>query len=252
MDRDTLRELLGEVKAGRVDVAAALERLRHLPFEDLEFARVDHHRSLRQGWPEAIFCEGKTAEQVAEIAKAIVRSGSNLLATRLSPESFAVLEKAVDGVRYNRMARTATKIVREPEKGEAVPILTAGTSDIPVAEEASETLRALGHEPKPVYDVGVAGIHRLRDAGEALGGAPVIIVVAGMEGALVSVVAGLVSAAVIGVPTSVGYGTSLGGLTPLFGMLNSCASGATVVNIDNGFGAACAAHRILQSSPRRE
>ncbi|MFH1279412.1 MAG: nickel pincer cofactor biosynthesis protein LarB [Candidatus Eisenbacteria bacterium] len=252
MDHDLLREMLEEVRAGHMDVASALDRLRHLPFEDLEFARVDHHRSLRQGWPEAIFCEGKTPEQVAGIARSIVDHGSNLLATRLSPESFAFLDKAVEGVRYNRLARTATKIVKEPAKGSVVPILTAGTSDMPVAEEAAETLRLFGHEPRPVYDVGVAGIHRLRDARGAIDGAPALIVVAGMEGALVSVVAGLVRVPVIGVPTSVGYGTALGGITALFGMLNSCASGAVVVNIDNGFGAACAAHRILQSGPRRE
>ncbi len=251
MDRDRVRELLEQIRDGRIEPADALERLRLLPFEDLGFARVDHHRSLRQGWPEAIFCEGKSADEVARIAKSIVDSGANLLATRLSPESFAVLEKSVEGVRYNERGRVAVKIVREPEKGAPVLVLTAGTSDIPVAEEALETLRLLGHEPCPIYDVGVAGIHRLWSEEEKLADARFIIVIAGMEGALLSVVAGVARVPVVGVPTSVGYGTALGGLTALFSMLNSCASGTTVVNIDNGFGAACAAHRFLNSHPRR-
>lgn len=252
MDADRLRELLEEVKRGESDVASALERLRHLPFEDLGFARVDHHRHLRQGWPEAIFCEGKTAEEVVEISKAILANGSNLLATRLSPESWASLEQEVPGVLYNAKGRVATKIVSDPGKGAPVHILTAGTSDIPVAEEAVETLKVLGHEPRPVYDVGVAGIHRLGPEKGPIARANAIIVVAGMEGALLSVVAGIARCPVIGVPTSIGYGTALGGLTALFGMLNSCASGTTVVNIDNGFGAACAARRILQSHQGRE
>jgi NCAIR mutase (PurE)-related protein len=251
MDRDRVRELLEEVRAGRVDVAAALERLRLLPFEDLGFARVDHHRSLRQGWPEAIFCEGKSADEVARIARAIVDAGSNLLATRLSPESHAVLAREVEGVRYNPKGRTAVKVVSPPEEGAPVLLHTAGTSDVPVAEEAAETLEVLGHPPVRVYDVGVAGIHRLWSEEKRLDEAAVVIVVAGMEGALLSVVAGIARVPVVGVPTSIGYGTALGGLTPLFGMLNSCASGTTVVNIDNGFGAACAAHRILRGIPGR-
>ncbi|MFH1679420.1 MAG: nickel pincer cofactor biosynthesis protein LarB [Candidatus Eisenbacteria bacterium] len=252
MDRDRIREILDGVHSGRLDIEAALEMLRRLPFEDLGFARVDHHRGLRQGWPEAIFCEGKSAEEIVEIARAILDSGSNLLATRLSAESFEVLGRSIDGVRYNARGRTAVKIVRPPAEGDPVLLLTAGTSDIPVAEEAAETLEVLGHRPARVYDVGVAGIHRLWTEEKRIEEAPVIIVVAGMEGALLSVVAGIARVPVIGVPTSVGYGTALRGLTPLFGMLNSCASGTTVVNIDNGFGAACAAHRILQRMPRRE
>jgi hypothetical protein len=251
MDRDRIREILEEIRGGRLSIDSGLERLRLLPFEDLGFARVDHHRGLRQGWPEAIFCEGKSADETASIARSILDAGSNLLATRLSAESFEVLARAVEGVRYNPRGRTAVKIVNPPPEGHSVLLLTAGTSDIPVAEEAAETLAVLGHAPVRVYDVGVAGIHRLWSEEKRIEEAPVIIVVAGMEGALLSVVAGIARVPVIGVPTSVGYGTALGGLTPLFGMLNSCASGTTVVNIDNGFGAACAAHRILQRIPRR-
>lgn len=247
MDREKIREILEQVGAGGLDVEGALQRLRILPFEDLGFARVDHHRSLRQGWPEAIFCEGKSADQIVSISRSIIESGSNLLATRLSPEAFEILEKEVPGVRYNPQGRIAVRVVVEPPKGAAVPLLTAGTSDIPVAEEAAETLAILGHTPERVYDVGVAGIHRLYGEEDAIRNAPALIVVAGMEGALLSVVAGITAAPVIGVPTSVGYGTALNGLTPLFSMLNSCASGATVVNIDNGFGAACAVHRIIHS-----
>jgi len=251
MDRERIRELLDEVREGRLDVTEALDRLRHLPFEDLQFARVDHHRSLRQGWPEAIFCEGKSADEVAAIARSIVDGGSNLLATRLAPEAFEVLDREVEGVRYNRRARVAVKVVNEPKPRETVAILTAGTSDIPVAEEAAETLALFGHAPDRIYDVGVAGIHRLWGEEKRIDASPVLIVVAGMEGALVSVVAGVAQVPVIGVPTSVGYGTALGGMTALFGMLNSCASGTTVVNIDNGFGAACAAHRIVYRRSRR-
>ncbi|MBN1825610.1 MAG: nickel pincer cofactor biosynthesis protein LarB [Candidatus Eisenbacteria bacterium] len=251
MDPERLREILERVRDGALDPEDALGALKHLPFENLGFARVDHHRQLRQGWPEAIFCEGKRPGEVAAIARAIVDAGSNLLATRLSPEAFAVLEKEIPGVRYNPRGRTAVLVRKEPERGAPVPVLTAGTSDIPVAEEAAETLLLLGHEPERVYDVGVAGVHRLYGEEERIRSAPVLIVVAGMEGALLSVVAGLTGSAVIGVPTSVGYGTALRGFTPLFSMLNSCASGAVVVNIDNGFGAASAAHRILRSSRER-
>jgi len=252
MDRDTLRDLLGRIRSGSLSVDEAMEKLRRLPFEDLRFARVDHHRSIRQGWPEAIYCEGKRLDEIVAIAKAIVDSGVNLLATRLGEKEGAALEKEIPGVRYNERGRVAVKIVREPEKGSVVPVLTAGTSDIPVAEEAAETLAALGHEADRIYDVGVAGRHRRWGAEERIVSAPVLIVVAGMEGALLSVVGGITAVPVVGVPTSVGYGTALGGLTPLFGMLNSCASGTTVVNIDNGFGAACAAHRIIQSRQGRE
>ncbi len=248
MRPDALLELLESVARGDTRSADALEKLRTLPYEDLEFARVDHHRTLRQGWPEAIFCEGKAAEEILAISQAIYKSGSNLLATRLSPDKFDVIGKRIPGIRYNEKGRIAVAIQQEPEKGHPVAVLTAGTSDIPVAEEAIETLRSLGHDPDPIYDVGVAGIHRVIAQEERMRRARVILVLAGMEGALVSVVAGLTSVPVVGVPTSIGYGTALGGMTALFGMLNSCASGVTVVNIDNGFGAACAAHRILRSS----
>jgi hypothetical protein len=250
MERDRIRSIFEDVLSGRLDVEAALDRLRMLPFQDLGFARVDHHRHLRQGWPEAIFCEGKSPDEIVSIARSILDMGTNLLATRLSPESEAVLSRAIPGVRYNAKGRVAVKIVTPPPAGKEVLVLTAGTSDIPVAEEAAETLEALGHPAVRLYDVGVAGIHRLWSEEKRLAEAPVLIVVAGMEGALLSVVAGIARSPVIGVPTSIGYGTALGGLAALFGMLNSCASGTTVVNIDNGFGAAFAAHRILPSAPR--
>ncbi len=250
MRPDLLKELLEKVGRGALDPAAALEKLRNLSFEQLPFARVDHHRALRQGWPEAIFCEGKSAEQVLAIAEAIVGSGSNLLATRLDAEKYALLEGKIPSVRYNREGRIAVAIQDAPPPGGKVTLLTAGTSDIPVAEEAAETLGALGHAAERIYDVGVAGIHRLFAEGERIRDAEALLVFAGMEGALLSVVGGISAVPVIGVPTSIGYGTALGGMTALFGMLNSCASGVTVVNIDNGFGAACAAHRIL--APLRE
>ena len=252
MQLDRIRELLEGVARGDVETADALEKLRSLPFEELPFARIDHHRELRQGWPEAIFGEGKTEEQVLAISESIVKSGNNLLATRLSPEKFALLEGKIPNVRYNEAGRIAVAMQHDPPAGLKVALLTAGTSDIPVAEEAAETLGALGHNADRVYDVGVAGIHRLFAEGDRIARAAAVIVFAGMEGALLSVVAGICAAPVIGVPTSIGYGTSLGGLTALFGMLNSCASGVSVVNIDNGFGAACAVHRILRSNGERE
>jgi len=252
MQPDRIRELLDKVAGGEMEAAEAFEKLRHLPYEELEFARVDHHRAMRQGWPEAIFSEGKTAEQVLAISEAIVNSGSNLLATRLSPEKFAPLADKIPSIRYNEVGRVAVAIQQSPPPGKKVVILTAGTSDIGVAEEAAETLGVLGHEVDRVYDVGVAGIHRLFSEGKRIGEAAAVSVLAGMEGARVSVVAGICASPVIGVPTSIGYGTSFGGIAALLGMLNSCASGVTVVNIDNGFGAACAAHRILRSSGEGE
>ncbi len=238
-----LRELLDRVAAGDVPVDRALAEIKHLPFEDLGFARVDHHRALRVGFPEVVFGQGKTAEQVVAIAQRIVAAGHSLLVTRIDAEAAARVTGAVPGALHDPVARTITvRVAGEPVATRGtVLVVAAGTTDQPVAEEAVRTLEAFGQPVERLYDVGVAGLHRLLEAREAIVSASVLIVVAGMEGALPSVVAGLVDRPVIAVPTSVGYGASFGGLAALLGMLNSCASGVTVVNIDNGFGAAVAA-----------
>jgi NCAIR mutase (PurE)-related protein len=243
-----LEELLHEVAAGRLSPETAVSRLRHLPFEDLTFARIDHHRSLRQGHPEVIFCAGKTVEQVVAIAERLAAVDGAFLGTRATAEMAEELGKQFTGVQWNASART---IYLPPAKRAAAIgtalVISAGTSDLPVAEEAAVTLEAFGHTAARLCDVGVAGIHRLLSATDRLQAADVAIVVAGMEGALPSVVGGLVRVPVIAVPTSVGYGASFGGLAALLAMLNSCAAGVTVVNIDNGFGAAAAASRILSA-----
>jgi NCAIR mutase (PurE)-related protein len=241
-----LEELLHDVAAGRLSPETAVSRLRHLPFEDLTFARIDHHRSLRQGHPEVIFCAGKTVEQVTAIADRLAAADGTFLGTRASEAMADALGTQFDGLQWNPLGRTVylPPAVRPPAVG-TVLVVSAGTSDLPVAEEAAVTVEAFGHNAARLCDVGVAGIHRLLSATEPLQAADVTIVVAGMEGALPSVVGGLVRVPVIAVPTSVGYGASFGGLAALLGMLNSCAAGVTVVNIDNGFGAAAAASRIL-------
>jgi len=246
MDAELLAELLEGVRRGRVSVQRALEKLRHLPFEDLGFAKVDHHRALRQGFPEVIMGEGKEAAQIAAIARAMQRRRANVLITRLSPEKIAVLRKKIRGLRYHSSARAATwvgKPIRVRGRG-SILIVCAGTSDIPVAEEAALTAEMMGNRVERLFDVGVAGLHRLLENRERLFSASVLVVVAGMEGALPSVVAGLVDKPVVAVPTSVGYGASFQGISALLGMLNSCAAGVTVVNIDNGFGAGFAASLI--------
>jgi NCAIR mutase (PurE)-related protein len=246
MDRESLTELLQRVRQGNVTVPAAAKRLRHLPFEDLGFAKVDHHRALRQGFPEVVLGEGKEAKEIAAIVRAMRRRGSSVLVTRLASEKMAQLKKLVNGLTYHSEARAATWI-RKPiaTKGRGtVLVVCAGTSDIPVAEEAALTATMLGNRVRRLFDVGVAGIHRLLENREQLAEASVLIVVAGMEGALPSVVGGLVDRPVIAVPTSIGYGASFNGLAALLGMLNSCAAGVTVVNIDNGFGAGFAASLI--------
>ena len=246
MDRDRLSELLGAVKTGACSVEEALERLRHLPYEDLGFARLDHHRALRNGFPEVVLAEGKTTEQVLVIAERLAASGGNVLITRLSPAVAERLLAAVPGFEYHALARIAARRIRSvaPVGRGTILVVSAGTADLPVAEEAVVTAELMGNAVDRLYDVGVAGIHRLLDERERLWKAAVLIVVAGMEGALPSVVGGLVDRPVVAVPTSVGYGTSYGGLAALLGMLNTCAAGVTVVNIDNGFGAAAAATRI--------
>ena len=244
-----LQDLLDQVAAGTLEPAAAKERLlevlRAQPYEDLGFARVDHHRSVRQGFPEVILGLGKTPAQVAAIAAGIVARGSTLLVTRATDAAYEAVRARVPNATYHAEARLITLRQQDitPGRGTIV-VAAAGTSDLPVAEEAACTAELMGNEVTRLYDVGVAGLHRLLSERERLNAARVIIVVAGMEGALPSVVAGLVSAPVIAVPTSIGYGASFGGIAALLGMLNSCASGVSVVNIDNGFGAACIASLI--------
>jgi NCAIR mutase (PurE)-related protein len=246
MDAATLRALLDAVAAGTTPVDAAIGKLSDLPFTDLGYAMVDHHRALRQGAPEVIFGEGKTAEQIVGIATSIVEHGSVCLITRIDAIKASAVLAVFPDARHAPIARCVT-IARAPiaRKGSGpIAVIAAGTSDLPVAEEACETLTALGREIIRLYDVGVSGLHRLLMKREELQRARVLIVCAGMEGALPSVVGGLTDRPVIGVPTSVGYGTALGGFTPMMAMLTSCASGVVVVNIDNGFGAAFAAARI--------
>jgi pyridinium-3,5-biscarboxylic acid mononucleotide synthase len=244
VDRDALRRLLGEVQDGRVDVDAALARLAALPFEDLGFARVDHHRALRAGGPEAVFCPGKTAEQVIAIISRLAAHHANVLATRCEANLAAAVEAAGLACAYHPSARL---LVVRPEPVEGVGLIVvaaAGTADLPVAEEAALVAEALGNRVERLADCGVAGLHRLLAQREVLSEANAIVAVAGMEGALPSVIGGLVDRPVIAVPTSVGYGTSLNGLAALLAMLNSCAPGVSVVNIDNGYGAAHQASQI--------
>lgn len=245
MDQKKLKALLEAVAGGSVSPDAAMERLRNLPFEDLGFAKVDHHRSLRKGYPETVFAEGKTPEQVLAIVTRMREHGSNVLATRCSPEVVeAVLSAHPDAV-HHTSARVITIAVEPPEQRQgSAAVVCAGTSDMPVAEEAAVTCESMGTSVNRVYDVGVAGLHRLLDKRPILDAADVLVVCAGMEGALPSVVAGLVEQPVIAVPTSVGYGASFGGIAALLGMLNSCATGISVVNIDNGFGAGVLAAMI--------
>ena len=246
MDSERLVELLEKVRQRKVDVAQAVRRLRHLPFEDLGFAKVDHHRALRQGFPEVILGEGKEPREIAAIVKALRRQRMNVLVTRVSADKMARLKRLITGLRYHATARAVTWVgqpIKITGKG-TVLVVCAGTSDIPVAEEALLTATMMGNRVEKLFDVGVAGIHRLLENRSRLDVASVLIVVAGMEGALPSVVAGLIDKPVIAVPTSVGYGASFHGLSALLGMLNSCAAGVTVVNIDNGFGAGFAASLI--------
>ncbi len=247
MNESKLRQLLHGVHTGHLSADHAVKQLKSLAIHDLDFARVDGHRSLRKGFPEVIYCEGKTPTQVVKIAQAILRHNDNLLATRSSKETFRAVKRAFPKAKYHEAARAVT-VVRKPlpKRGGTVAVLCAGTTDIPVAEEAVVTADIMGNRVKKYYDVGVAGIHRLLALNDELLDASVLIVVAGMEGALPSVVAGLVDKPVIAVPTSVGYGASFGGVAALLAMLNSCASGVTVVNIDNGFGAGYAASLINQ------
>ena len=244
MNIEHIRSLLARVRDGTIDVEKAVSTLKSLPFEDLGFAHIDHHRLLRRGFPEVILCEGKTIEQVVTIAEKIVEKGTTLLATRADPEMAEAIQKAIPSAQYNVSARTVVALTESgiPTKGRGtILVVSAGTSDIPVAEEAAVTAEVMGNKVERLFDVGVAGLHRLLAHRDLLQSARVIVVVAGMEGALASVVGGLGDVPVIAVPTSIGYGASFGGLAALLGMLNSCSPGVTVVNIDNGFGAGYAA-----------
>jgi pyridinium-3,5-biscarboxylic acid mononucleotide synthase len=246
MKKSEIQSLLRRYRRGQLTSKELLAALTPPRSEDLLFANVDHHRESRQGFPEVILCEGKTPAQTAEIARRIVAHGSRLLATRASREHYTAVRRRIPGATYNAVARTITANLkkRTPEGRGTILIVTAGTSDIPVAEEARVTATVMGNRVDSLFDVGVAGIHRILSKTDKLRKASVIIVVAGMEGALASVVGGLVDVPVIAVPTSTGYGASFRGVSALLGMLNSCAAGVTVVNIDNGFGAAFAASLI--------
>jgi NCAIR mutase (PurE)-related protein len=252
VDETRLKELLCRVQAGSTPIDDAFAELRQLPFADLGFAMVDHHRAIRQGVPEVILGEGKTAEQIVGIARELARTKQNVLVTRIDEAKAEVLLREVPGTVFNPAARTCSlesgPIVALSEA--KVALVSAGTSDLAVAEECAETMRMLGVAFERVFDVGVSGIHRLLHKRPLLEGAGVVIVIAGMEGALASVVGGLVDVPVIAVPTSIGYGAAFGGVAAMLGMLTSCASGITVCNIDNGFGAAFAAARMLRAARR--
>ena len=249
MSPKKLRSLLENVRDGETGVSDALKALRNLPFEDLGFSRIDHHRSLRQGFPEVVFCQGKTVSQVLEIGTRIIEAGHPLLATRANKEMYSALVGVFPEVKFNEKASIITFYeLEESQLRDGILVVSAGTSDIPVAEEAIETAQIMGNRVEHLYDVGVAGLHRLLSYRDQIEAAKVLVIVAGMEGALASVVGGLVDKPVIAVPTSVGYGASFDGLAALLAMLNSCAAGVSVVNIDNGFGGGYAAALINQLS----
>lgn len=254
MDKHKLEELLGAVASGAISPEAACEQLKHMPFENLGFATLDSHRGLRQGLPEVVFCPGKTSAQVVEIMRRLYSNHEIVLATRATPEMASEVKAELPGVQYHELSRILI-LGDMPDVDKSLPsvnVISAGTADLPVAEEAAIVLQAAGVAVVRTYDVGVAGIHRLFDRLPELQKNGVSIIVAGMDGALPSVVAGLLSGPVIAVPTSVGYGASFNGIAALLTMLNSCAAGLTVVNIDNGFGAGVAAFRVLQLIKSRE
>lgn len=240
MNPDRLKALLTQVKNGKVSVDQAVKKMKHLPFEDIDFAQIDHHRSMRKGFPEVIFGEGKTAGQIMEIMARMIKNKENILVTRLEPTKALAIGKKFPESVYHPLSRVLTVIPKPLKKQSGrglVLVISAGTSDIPVAEEAFLTAQIMGNDTEYLYDVGISGLHRLMSNQKKILSASVLIVVAGMEGALPSVVGGLVDRPVIAVPTSIGYGASFNGLAALLAMLNSCASGVGVVNIDNGFGA---------------
>lgn len=249
MDTESLKQLLTDVKNGKTSVNGAVEQFKGMPFDDIGFAKIDNHRHLRCGFPEAIFCQGKDIGQIIAIIGRAVTGNNNILATRANDEIYHAVKEKFPNAVYNAQGKTITisKHNRRKKNKGSILIVSAGTSDIPVAEEAKETAKIMGNKVDVLYDVGVAGIHRLLYNRNELASARVIVVVAGMEGALASVVGGLVNCPVIAVPTSVGYGSSFGGVAALLSMLNSCSACVSVVNIDNGFGAGCVASLINQS-----
>ncbi|MBN2375351.1 MAG: nickel pincer cofactor biosynthesis protein LarB [Sedimentisphaerales bacterium] len=254
MNTESLRQLLEKIQSSKITIDQALDHLKHLPFESLDFANVDHHRHLRCGMGEAIYCPGKTTDQIVKIFASLADKGSNVLATRADQRIYDAIAAKFPQAKYESVARAVTLRQQpfQPSQGH-ITLVSAGTSDIPVAEEARVTAELLNQSVKTVYDVGVAGLHRLLARCETLQSANVVIVVAGMEGALASVVGGLVDKPVIAVPTSVGYGTSFGGIAPLLTMLNSCAAGVCVVNIDNGFAAGAIAAMINRlAEPKKD
>ncbi|QSX09118.1 nickel pincer cofactor biosynthesis protein LarB [Alkalibacter rhizosphaerae] len=239
MDKKRLEQLLEEIQSGKTSVEEGVRALEDLPYKELGYATIDNHRELRNGYPEVIYCQGKTPEQVQGIVKYMMSQGNNILATRAGKEMYRKVREVCNHAHYNELGRTITIINHEPETTESyIAIVAAGTSDLPVVEEAYETALILGNQVEKITDVGVAGLHRLMSKMDRIRGAKVVVVIAGMEGALASVIGGMVDKPVIAVPTSVGYGANFGGLAALLAMLNSCASGVSVVNIDNGFGAA--------------
>jgi len=245
MNKDDIKELLRKVKEGKTDIDTAINELVELPYKDLQFAKIDNHRELRAGYPEVIYCQGKTKEQIIEIIGYMNSRSNNILATKAEKTVFEAVNKHFPGAKYNPLGKTISIINKEIKQTEnAIAVITAGTSDMPIAEEAVETAEIFGNKVIKNYDAGVAGIHRLYGKMSLIRQAKVLIVIAGMEGALASVVAGMVNKPVIAVPTSIGYGANFGGISALLGMLTSCANSVTVVNIDNGFGAAYSASII--------
>jgi pyridinium-3,5-biscarboxylic acid mononucleotide synthase len=245
MNQNELKKLLTDLSKNKLSPAAAMKQLQNLPYENIDFAKIDHHRELRNGSPEVIFCPGKSVPQIKKIIQSLRKANSNILATKLTGDAYKKLKTSLPkNAEYNEQGQTLAIRNKKSQSKGLITIITAGTSDIPIAEEAAATARLMGSRVETIFDVGVAGLHRLLDNMEQMNKARVLIVVAGMEGALASVVGGLVSQPIIAVPTSIGYGASFGGLSALLTMLNSCATGIAVVNIDNGFGAGCMAHRI--------
>lgn len=247
MEPKQIKEILEWVQQGKLNIEDAVEKIKHFPYEDLKDAKVDHHRPFRKGFPETIFCPGKTADQIIRICKSMMSRNTNVLATRCEKEVFNLVKKEIRKAKYHEFARVFTVIQKPVQYRDGyIAVVCAGTGDIPVAEECAVTCETYGSHVERIYDVGVAGIHRLFDQLPKIRSAVAVIVCAGMEGALPSVVAGLIDKPVIGVPTSIGYGANFKGVSALLGMLNTCASGLTVVNIDNGFGAATFAVTIHQ------
>ena len=246
MNQNELKKLLSDLSKKNISPSDAMKQLQNLPYENIDFAKIDHHRELRNGSPEVIYCPGKTVPQIKNIIQSLRKADSNILATKLTGDAYKKLKTSLPkNAEYNEQGQTlAIRNTKSVQNKGLITIITAGTADIPVAEEAAATARLMGSRIETIFDVGVAGLHRLLDNMEQIHKARVLIVVAGMEGALASVVGGLVSQPIVAVPTSIGYGASFGGISALLTMLNSCATGIAVVNIDNGFGAGCMAHRI--------